>query len=1053
MCGICGVDSEIVPWANYMFIGGPRQTTRVATGGGCLDCFTTAVAVVAPSDPIPYTDFVRTKVPDDKKKTTFLEYDARRRGKPTRHDRVGVNEVNTISIQWVDQYEPVDKDELVAKFGSRSLAGQTLPWTQQEHVGESKEVVLLRGKPRLEVISRTEIVRTTQKLDPTNHVRAAQGDEFWQAALNKTFKDRLVPPSMSAAELDTKLLGAQANATPPSRMSAGSSRKAAASIDIMGCTPMFPDPEEEDFMTDRSDRQANAAAASPVNSGHASAGVLGAHSPEHIASRQDAPPKRERLLKASTSNPEPPAQRPRVEPPALVQERRGRGSTGRGGTGRGRGGSGVSKKNAGKGAELNVDNLLRGLVHKPKVEMYHRKLRFDAAASTATELEKQAETAMHVLLSAASSLGPEEVKAESQQVVDASIKEILKTMSGDCFPDVTTLGLVKRAASKQMLSPKHFLDICWPCPLIGQLPPATFNPLTPQLRTKNSVSFDDRVKTFVALVVEDFLASHMGKKEIGANAIVGLHLEMEALFSASAGGAHSPAHPDQVPVMRDLRAFVSALGCMVQSTPTTSAQLAAMERLDSGDLPFETALSVLLGDSWWANRRKKVWDTAAYETVSEPVIQSIVDTMASAPLGSSDVVEKWAVARKRRQQWAATLKPSSIEFLCMGLLGRCSRDHDALHKAPDTPDVVQSLSVLVSNLSWLIEEPTPEPVQQRARTLKGEVENTVKEKGAKARLSGGNASLKGMVSSIDSEGVVASEAAQSLANEYDSCAGLPISDDASTMMHKVLATMAGQQGITNSHARLACCLYDLLGVAHSHADHAPWRKTWSGLQLVDVIRDKGQNAETYASSTWEAFSTFVAHSIDIDMIGGASSAVQEAVEEAKAEILKRRSAFVEELAVIAQQAVEELVAIAGGVHSPAGASWKGKLTEASTFDEMYKEAEYHLMKDGKEDMLDKAYLAVETAWARMTEEKERVATVTGCSLNIPAANLKEKKDKMMAQALVTGMELRLIKAFGAPVDKRVKKVKALVSSMGKRQIDPDDLDARVWAQAQSHMQG
>ena len=51
------------------------------------------------------------------------------------------------------------------------------------------------------------------------------------------------------------------------------------------------------------------------------------------------------------------------------------------------------------------------------------------------------------------------------------------------------------------------------------------------------------------------------------------------------------------------------------------------------------------------------------------------------------------------------------------------------------------------------------------------------------------------------------------------------------------------------------------------------------------------------------------------------------------------------------------------------------------------------------------------------------------------------------------MELRLIKAFGAPVDKRVKKVKALVSSMGKRTIDPDDLDPRVWGQAQSHMQG
>ena len=539
---------------------------------------------------------------------------------------------------------------------------------------------------------------------------------------------------------------------------------------------------------------------------------------------------------------------------------------------------------------------------------------------------------------------------------------------------------------------------------------------------------------------------------MGANAIVSLDLELEALFLASDGGAHSPALPDQVPGMRDLRAFVSALSCMVQCTPTTSAQLAALERLDSGELPFETALSVLLADSWWANRRKKVWDTAAYETVSEPVIQSIVDTMASAPLGSPDVDEKWAIARKRRLQWASTLKPSSLEFLCKGLLGRCSRDHDALQKAPDTPDAVQGLSVLVSNLSWLLEKPIPETVEAPARTLLEEVENTVKEKGAKARLSVGNESLKGVASSIESEGVVASEAAQSLAKDYDGCAGLPISDIVSPMMHKVLATLAGQQGITSNHARLACCLYDLLGVAHSHADHAPWRKTWSGLQLVDVINDKSQNAETYASSTWEAFSAFVAHSTDVDMIGGASSAVQEAVEEAKAEILKRRSAFVEELAVIAQQAVEELASIAGGA-SVAGASWKDKLTEASTIDEMYKEAEYHLMKDGTEDRLQQAYLAVETAWARMTAEKERVTTVTGWSLDIPAANLTEKKDKIVAQALVTGMELRLIKAFGAPVDKRVKKVKALVSSMGKRTIDPDDLDPRVWGQAQSHMQG
>lgn len=697
---------------------------------------------------------------------------------------------------------------------------------------------------------------------------------------------------------------------------------------------------------------------------------------------------------------------------------------------------------------------------KPKVGIYHKTLRLDGLAKTGSELDISNEKVLIHRLNAAVTLSPDEIRSATPSALEEAIKDVLPALPGRSFPAQTISELVRRRAvagsgTGKAWPPREFVAVVWP--FQGQTA-VDFDPLSPTLSAECSdMTLGDKVELAGKLVIKDFMAAHMTKKEAGVQQLV----ELRAALQAKLGLAHSQAGMptgEEWQIWAGVMQLATAVVAMVQSEPLTSATLATFEKLDGGSLKEAGALESIMADPWWASRRSKVWETAAYETAAEPLMRSIASVMtdASCPFGAPLVEEKWQLARARLQGWVKQLRSGAADFVLEALVHRVRSDAAVAASQPHTSETLDWVAKLRERAAWLGDFVLPQPIiKSQLADADQELGRVAADIGTKVRLSSGNALLE----EVCAQDTVTEEGARRLSAEYDGCEGLPVPQEVLTQMGALLEQVRGQEELTPSHCKLAVLLWRFL--AHSRDasaapgpdDSAAFAKTLSGLRLQEALGSSaGDTKAVRVARITEALLDFERCGVT-GVLPSAEDAISAAAAAAKAELAKEHAGRLQSACAKAEEAVESLAAAAGGGRSP-GESWKAALGEASTADDVAREATYFLFAGGTAvtRQLDDLYIRVTEAWALVQSATADLQTVGGSPLDLQA--LADKKAAAERQSKITGMEANLVEAWGiAGAEKRAKKIKAHITAMARHGLAPDDIHPRIWQKSQDLVAG
>jgi len=168
-----------------------------------------------------------------------------------------------------------------------------------------------------------------------------------------------------------------------------------------------------------------------------------------------------RRLRVSTSNPDAPAQ-PKKKSRA-----------------KGKAGSGAVQAEV----PLTVDAILRGVIQRPKPQIYHRRQQLPALKKNSDNLTVLNEEEAIAALSAAERLRPAEILRLPDHELGPSLQVILRQMQASELPKETMFGLVRRQALKCIENPQSLVATLWPtCHATTATTAPEFDPYHPKMR-------------------------------------------------------------------------------------------------------------------------------------------------------------------------------------------------------------------------------------------------------------------------------------------------------------------------------------------------------------------------------------------------------------------------------------------------------------------------------------------------------------------------------------------------------------------------------------------
>ena len=548
------------------------------------------------------------------------------------------------------------------------------------------------------------------------------------------------------------------------------------------------------------------------------------------------------------------------------------------------------------------------------------------------------------------------------------------------------------------------------------------------------------------------MAQAMNKNESGAGLVVDMH---KCLQHVGFQGIPDQHREDVSHVMK----FVAAVAGLVQSRAMTPEQVTACELLDAGELKGAQVLATVLQNPFWVKQRGAVWNFAAHEAVAEPVMKAAAEVMRDAHSPPHVVADKWKLIRERAAGWMKC-RPGSMDAIMESFVTRGTLDIESLSARTASQEVIDDISALRSNLHWASTFSESSARVRPLQAITARLDTLSQSRSSKVRLEAGNASIQELSKQLKAGENVTEESAKRVAAAYAGCVGLPIPEDSATAMRALLDHLATLDDVTISHCELGARLGDLLvgsssgGGAQSPADTVDlrtdaWKKSLAGLKLVMSLNGGG-SGEARHKKLVDALCEFQRHAQSTAVIEVTASVITPAVTAVREEIVKKRVEALDELVDIAKQKLADFAEFKGGMEG--GASWKKGLRPSSTYDEVLRDAQYHLFKGAETGtsvttILDKRYLELKNAWADMEAAASELRQMGGSEVNVPDDTLAKEKAKAVTEGFATSMEVRMLEAFALGGDKRQAKVKGCIASMGRHGISPDDLHPRIYEKA------
>ena len=914
-----------------------------------------------------------------------------------------------MGMTFVETYDPVTAEELGAKYPGRDC--RKVPGLQWHRVpvgrGVMAEVVLMRDatvKPRLEVYHRVEATLDEHRCRPENCIRPGQGMEFWSTLLQETLRTQ---PLLGAGHTwnDFEILighrpgdhtGTAAGTTQP---------RGREDEPVEEVTQTFIIAAEDD-----GDILPQADVVTPTWSGLAESQAT----PETRESGSRGY-KKQRRLRNNTSNPTDP--------------------------------SSVKKSRAsGKEVLLTVENVLTGQVHQPKVQIYHRRQRLPTFKKSNDMLAVYNEEAALRALEAAEALQPSEMQDVTEEVFRESMKEVLAQLTLDRFPREVLLGVLRRRAGACMDNPDKFLEIWWP----WGADVAVCDPFNARLRDMQQLlasegSSHDELATLVSdSVIKNYLTKHMAQKATGITPIAKMR---DQLCQAATDARVQNLTGKAAETVANLVQVVLGLAAAVQSEAVTPEQLSAFTAMDDGKNKTAAPLEPLWNDPWWKEKRAKVWDTAAVESVARPIMDKAMVAWKESQSSRQDVAEAWRVVQSQYNKWTTKTRAGSTDELVNVMVTRLLEDVKAVGDGEISTEFIAYADQLRTRIMWVsgLSSQT-EAKLQSAREVVADIMQT---RGGQQKLQIGIVQIDGLLEQANS-GDVSHEHIQDLLKTFQECKGLEVSDAIAVKMCDMLHMLQKIDDATGEVCELALIMLELVPVAYAETrqeelqPEQEWKLLQHGIRLQQLMAtpEAARNKDTWRADAAHALAKWmgvVASHTPTSQQASELVAHAEGVDKVLTEHHDDR------IRLQGEKLTGSLNMLQTEAMGLQGTSWKAKLNETSTWEDVAREAGYHLfpvgqtniMKtiDAKFDQVCKDY----AAWEHAHHESGRTVSEN--------ADLKVRYEETCRVARVTHTEAYFIEILSSvPKEKLKPKIRHRIASMAQpeKQVNSDDVFPVLW---------
>ena len=171
------------------------------------------------------------------------------------------------------------------------------------------------------------------------------------------------------------------------------------------------------------------------------------------------------------------------------------------------------------------------------------------------------------------------------------------------------------------------------------------------------------------------------------------------------------------------------------------------------------------------------------------------------------------------------------------------------------------------------------------------------------------------------------------------------------------------------------------------------------------------------------------------------------IQEARQELtLKEHS----ELARIMAEAQGHLTALTSKAGGKPDGSWKAELREDSAWEDVQREAQYHLFKHdetSKQDLsrdIEAAHGKLTHAMELVAAKEKRIANLSCEAAPTRPQGFNKNMQEITQLAKSTLLEIKFFKAMSEAPSLRAKKIKERVTSMSRHGLSPDDIQPALW---------
>jgi hypothetical protein len=295
--------------------------------------------------------------------------------------------------------------------------------------------------------------------------------------------------------------------------------------------------------------------------------------------------------------------------------------------------------------ELSVLSLLRGVIDKPKVALYRRRQQIAALKKTADSMTCINEENDLLALAAADQLNPSEITRLPDVDLCSALEQLLQRIPASELPKETVLGLCRRMALMSIDSPQDFAFTVWPWACRAEDIPVDFDPFDPRLSeapSSSDLTLAQKVTWAVDFIIKDAVATLMSNRtEKASLSLVELARVITDLAASQAVQDDLNKDIGSMKQIKELIMTLIGLAAVAQTSPVSSDQLQALISIRDGKVSAAAPLQPLICDPWWADRLRRVWATAAKESLAAPAMEEILTALKSSDACHDRVMAAW----------------------------------------------------------------------------------------------------------------------------------------------------------------------------------------------------------------------------------------------------------------------------------------------------------------------------------------------------------------------------------------------------------------------------